>query len=56
MKTTRNLVFLPIAALAFLLAPPSPAQDVPATFGETVDVRVVNVEAVVTDRAGTRVF
>lgn len=32
------------------------AQETEASFGESVDVRVVNVEAVVTDRGGTRVF
>jgi len=39
-----------------VLALPSPAQDTPAgTFGGSVEVRVVNVEAVVTDRSGDRV-
>src|SRR5436305_2016365 len=39
-------------------APPAPAADAtaaPPIFGEEIDVRVVNVEAVVTDRAGHRV-
>src|SRR5436305_2804380 len=31
------------------------ADDVPPSFGESIDVRVVNVEAVVTDRQGNRV-
>ncbi|HEY4564566.1 MAG TPA: hypothetical protein VIJ36_16400, partial [Thermoanaerobaculia bacterium] len=31
------------------------AEDVPPSFGESIDVRVVNVEAVVTDRQGKRV-
>ena len=43
-----------------LLLPPAPtlaeAGDSAPTFSETVDVRVVNVEAVVTDRSGTRVL
>ena len=48
---------LPAAVVATLLAPlPVLAQDSASTFGETIDVRVVNVEAVVTDRGGTRVF
>ncbi len=48
---------LPAAVVATLLLPlPGLAQDSASTFGETIDVRVVNVEAVVTDRAGTRVF
>ena len=50
-----------IAATAFLgLALVARAQQAPrapqgAEFGETIDVRVVNVEAVVTDRGGERV-
>jgi VWFA-related protein len=35
--------------------PASPAAEEPPVFGEEIDVRVVNVEAVVTDRAGNRV-
>src|SRR5947199_10341816 len=31
------------------------ADDVPPSFGESIDVRVVNVEAVVTDGQGNRV-
>ncbi|HEY3571139.1 MAG TPA: VWA domain-containing protein [Thermoanaerobaculia bacterium] len=31
------------------------AEDTPSSFGESIDVRVVNVEAVVTDRQGNRV-
>ncbi|HET9210569.1 MAG TPA: VWA domain-containing protein [Thermoanaerobaculia bacterium] len=31
------------------------AADVPSSFGESIDVRVVNLEAVVTDRQGNRV-
>ena len=47
---------LPIA-LAILLAPvPALTQVVGNSFGESIDVRVVNVEAVVTDKSGTRVF
>jgi VWFA-related protein len=48
---------LPSVVLATLLLPlPAGAQDSNDSFGESIDVRVVNVEAVVTDRAGTRVF
>jgi VWFA-related protein len=44
------------ALLALASAFVAGAQEPPeATFGETVDVRVVNVEVVVTDRAGTPV-
>jgi VWFA-related protein len=53
-----------LAALAFLQAlagvpatgqQPSPDEDVPDVFGEVIDVRVVNIEVVVTDRDGVRV-
>ncbi len=40
-------------ALTSQTAPPVPAPD--SSFGESIDVRVVNVEAVVTDRKGNRV-
>ncbi|MCP3961185.1 MAG: VWA domain-containing protein [bacterium] len=49
---------LPLAAAvsACLLSGSAlPAQEDPPTFGETIDVRVVNLEAVVTDRDGARV-
>jgi VWFA-related protein len=36
-------------------APSARAADEPQLFGESIDVRVVNVEAVVTDRSGKRV-
>jgi VWFA-related protein len=50
-------MLLPVLALATLfVALPAEAQDSATTFGESIDVRVVNVEAVVTDRDGTRVF
>jgi VWFA-related protein len=38
-----------------LSAAGSRAQDTPPSFGESIDVRVVNLEAVVTDRQGNRV-
>ena len=49
-----------LAAAAFVLALPLTARaaaeaDAPPAFGETIDVRVVNVEVVVTDRQGHRV-
>jgi len=57
MKQLFRTSILPTAALATLLLPlPALSQQADTTFGETIDVRVVNVEAVVTDRAGTRVF
>ncbi|HEX6862889.1 MAG TPA: hypothetical protein VF414_08745, partial [Thermoanaerobaculia bacterium] len=40
---------------AFLIPLAVPAQTREETFGESIDVRVVNVEAVVTDRRGNRV-
>src|ERR687892_670709 len=43
---------LPLSALA--QNAPAPAEP-PSFFGEAIDVRVVNVEAVVTDRQGNRV-
>ena len=57
MRQRFNSSILMAAALALLLAPlTARAQESRASFGETIDVRVVNVEAVVTDRDGTRVF
>jgi VWFA-related protein len=45
-----------VSILAVLTVSPSArAADEPPSFGESIDVRVVNVEAVVTDRAGNRV-
>ncbi|HEX9668651.1 MAG TPA: hypothetical protein VGC93_04125, partial [Thermoanaerobaculia bacterium] len=49
----------PLAAAALLCASFAPAfaQETPPqeTFGELIEVRVVNVEVVVTDRDGNRV-
>lgn len=67
MRKRFKIPFLAGAALALMLTPPpAVAQEtgarevgprVPgASFAETIDVRVVNIEAVVTDRDGTRVF
>ncbi|MFP5286490.1 MAG: VWA domain-containing protein [Thermoanaerobaculia bacterium] len=54
MKSLRLLAVL-LAALP-LSAQQPPAPEEPASiFGETIDVRVVNVEVVVTDRQGNRV-
>ncbi len=46
-----------LAALLLAAAVPASAQqdDLPAVFTETIDVRVVNIEVVVTDRKGNRV-
>lgn len=54
-RSTQKLLM--ISLLAGLLALPAMAQsELPATvLGETIDVRVVNLEAVVTDKAGNRV-
>ncbi|HEX2253810.1 MAG TPA: VWA domain-containing protein [Thermoanaerobaculia bacterium] len=51
------LLLLPFTALAQgqAAAPPPEAGPPPDPFGEVIDVRVVNVEAVVTDRDGNRV-
>jgi VWFA-related protein len=43
------------AVFALSSSPKQPATPPPPTFGEQVDVRVVNVEVVVTDRHGLRV-
>jgi VWFA-related protein len=42
--------------LVFVLAPVQAQDPVPGSFADAVDVRVVNVEAVVTDGQGVRVF
>jgi len=56
MKSLRLLPVL-LAALALPAAGQQPpaAEEPASIFGETIDVRVVNVEAVVTDRQGNRV-
>jgi VWFA-related protein len=46
------VLLLPLLALA---PGARAADDAPPSFGESIDVRVVNVEAVVTDRQGNRV-
>jgi len=53
MRRKLPLVVMILAALA--PAAGARAADEPPPFGESIDVRVVNVEAVVTDRAGNRV-
>ncbi len=52
----RSSVMLAGMAVAFLLPLPTQAQSPASTFSESVEVRLVNVEAVVTDRNGVRVF
>jgi VWFA-related protein len=58
------LIALALAGLAFAQAPPRAGQPAPRpgarlddtpTFGERIEVRVVNVEVVVTDKSGNRV-
>lgn len=44
-----------LLSVPLLGASPAPSSSQPTTLGESIDVRVVNVEAVVTDRAGVRV-
>ena len=45
-----------LAAVAVTAAPASAQQDdLPAVFSEVIDVRVVNIEVVVTDRQGNRI-
>jgi VWFA-related protein len=46
---------VPLLCLLALAPGARAADDVPSSFGESIDVRVVNVEAVVTDRHGSRV-
>lgn len=48
----RALFPLPILALMALLPAAARSADTPPSFGESIDVRVVNLEAVVTDRDG----
>ena len=50
-KVSRTLVALLLLAVAV----PAQQDDLPAVFTETIDVRVVNIEVVVTDREGNRV-
>lgn len=49
------LVFLTAALPAAAWQPPPAAEPPPSIFGEQIDVRVVNVEVVVTDKEGNRV-
>ncbi|MFL6259055.1 MAG: VWA domain-containing protein [Thermoanaerobaculia bacterium] len=48
-------LFVPLLSLLALAPGARAAEDTPPSFGESIDVRVVNVEAVVTDRQGNRV-
>lgn len=50
-RNTANLAAVLLVAAPLAAAAQEPAAN-PETFGETIDVRVVNLEAVVTDRAG----
>lgn len=53
----RIVAFLALMVLVLSIYTPQPlaAQEQPGIFGEVIDVRVVNLEVVVTDRAGNRV-
>lgn len=51
-----TLLLLTLLGTAMLLAQGTPPPEAPRVFGEVIDVRVVNVEAVVTDRQGNRVY
>ncbi|MEM8961893.1 MAG: VWA domain-containing protein, partial [Acidobacteriota bacterium] len=57
MNTFRTLVrIVGLVALVLALVTPAVAQDEqPGVFGEVIDVRVINLEVVVTDRDGNRV-
>ncbi len=54
---TVELLLAGVLPLAFLLGMPAalPAQEPPSTFGESLDVEVVNVDVIVTDHSGRRV-
>ena len=53
-----SALFAIVAGLLLTPVAPTPAESQPSAspFSDVVDVRVVNVEAVVTDRSGTRVL
>ena len=53
--TNRSLPFLSLLLAATLGSPAFASNSQPTPLGETIDVTVVNVEAVVTDRFGVRV-
>ena len=48
-------IFATLLVLAAAVPAPAQQDDLPAVFTETIDVRVVNIEVVVTDREGNRV-
>ncbi|HEV2843875.1 MAG TPA: VWA domain-containing protein [Thermoanaerobaculia bacterium] len=55
MKKFRSGVWAALACLAVTIPAAAQEPQAPSIFGEQIDVRVVNVEAVVTDRQGNRV-
>ncbi len=59
MTRIRQVSLLPLMAAAVLLAaaaaPAAGQEELPAVFSEVIDVRVVNIEVVVTDRQGNRI-
>lgn len=53
---SRSSAILLGIAMVLSLPLPASAQSSDSTFAESIDVRIVNVEAVVTDRDGVRIF
>ncbi|MXX60962.1 MAG: VWA domain-containing protein [Holophagales bacterium] len=55
LDAARWLAALPLLVAALATAVPAQENELPAVFTETIDVRVVNIEVVVTDGDGNRV-
>lgn len=54
-KPAKPMVAASALALLCATAPLSPQEDLSASFGEVIDIRVINLDVVVTDRNGDRV-
>ncbi|RMH17991.1 MAG: VWA domain-containing protein [Acidobacteria bacterium] len=52
----RHVITLALLLPALSVATASSQEDATSTFGDVIDVRVVNIEVVVTDRDGNRVY